>query len=156
MFKIIKEWIYNKRMIHPSPLLSGLAGAPYLLCPKFFVSKNQHGQEMVFFTEYKPTVDYSGDRTGIEALENHVHIFDCVKKRYRKDVKLISEAIAQNLFRALKLEFPEKKFVVFLELNYKDSVIVRFHQVWENEKLYFDPQSCKKEYDSGRLIMFID
>lgn len=153
----MREWLYRKRMIHPSPLLETLADAEYLICPKFYVSKDKNGHEMIYLFEHQKIFNHAiEDKTGDEALENHVHIFDNVKKRWRKDVKIISEAIARNLFHTLKLEFPNKKFVVYLDLNYMDSVIIRFHQIWENEDLYYDPKFCKQEYDTGKLIMLID
>jgi hypothetical protein len=93
------------------------------------------------------------DKTSTEALENHVHIFDRVKKKYRNDVTEISLAIAQNLHKCLKKDFPSKTFVVYVSLNFEDSIIIRFHQIWEKEVLYYDPEFWQSEYDSGRLIM---
>lgn len=91
-----------------------------------------------------------------EALENHVHLFDCdgINKRYHKDVKTISIAIAENLLKCLKYQFPNKKFVVLLELNFKDSVIVRFHQIRDNEDLYMDPKYYDEQYKNGKFMLF--
>ena len=57
----------------------------------------------------------------------------------------IGRAVANNLLHALGLEFPDKKFIVFLEVNVKDSTIVRFHQQWDDELPYFDLNQTYQE-----------
>ena len=94
------------------------------------------------------------EKIEIEALENHVHLFENVKKCLQEEVKLISISIAQNLLKWLKNQFPNKKFVVLLELNFKDSVIVRFHQIRDNEDLYMDPKYFSEQYANETFMMF--
>jgi len=155
VIKKFEEWIYRKRMITPSALLETLAYADYLIYPDFHIMKDSSGQEMVFLCEHKQIENWVVEnRTVVEALENHVHVFDNVKKRYRNDVKRISIAISRNLLRSLMQQFPDKSFVVYLDLNYKDSVIIRFHQIWADEEIYYEPKCFQSSYDNERLIMF--
>ena len=162
LFENFGEWLYRKRMIHPGPLLESLSYAGDVINPKFVVVGeyvfldseygNSRNNNLSVYRNYEKTYP---EKSTVEAVENHIHLFDGVKKCYREDVKKISIAIAENLLKCLKYEFPDRKFVVFLELNYKDSVIVRFHQIREEEGLYIDPQYYKEEYDSGLFMMFM-
>ncbi len=157
-FENIKEYIYRKRFIQPWPFLETLAEASYVINPKFIVV-----DDLIFLDcDNEDLCNINSDRMNesekiqTEALENHVHLFDGdgIKKQYQKDVKTISIAIAENLLKCLKFEFPNKKFVVLLELNFQDSVIVRFHQIRDNEDLYFDPKYCADEYENGKFMIF--
>ena len=61
----------------------------------------------------------------------------------KNSVIKIGVNIAKNLLKSLISIFPDKKFVVFLEVNVNDSTIIRFHQIWENEPLYIDIKGFK-------------
>lgn len=138
--------------------INSLAEQDFLLCPKFYTIKNGEDELIFLLTNQQKINQISSDifssNTQCEALENHFHLFDRVHLKYRKDIKRISIAIARNLFSTLQFEYPNKKFIVYLDLNYQDSIIVRFHQVWEDEALYYDPILFEKEYRSGKLIKF--
>jgi hypothetical protein len=142
-------------MTTSSSLLETLSESEYIIFPKFCICKTQKNEELVFY-DYKSNIKHIGShifntKTEYEALENHVHLFDNVKKKDQAAVERISMAIAKNLKRELNSQFPEKHFIVYLELNFKDSVIIRFHQQWENEELYYEPKYLQKEYDSGKI-----
>lgn len=155
-FETFKEWLYRKRNIQSLPLIATLAEATYVINPKFILVDDyvflDCGNENLH--SYASTEQTDSEKIEIEALENHVHLFEGVKKRFRKDVKKISVSIAKNLSEHLKAKFPNREFVVLLELNYKDSVIVRFHQIRKNEDLYMDPKYFKDEYESGFFMLF--
>ena len=153
----LSEWLYQKRMIHPAPLLETLADAEYVLCPKFvsvadYIFLDCKNENLELYASYKESDD---EKITTEAVENHVHLFDNVPKHLIQDVKKISIAIAQNLLSRLKSDFPDKRFVVLLELKYEDSITVRFHQIRENCSLYIDPEEFPKEYQEEQLMMFI-
>ena len=59
--------------------------------------------------------------------------------------------ITNNLVRVLGLKFPNKKFLVYLDCDFDDHIIIRFHQIWENEFPYYDANnfSTIKEYTVG-------
>lgn len=111
-----------------------------VIYPDFITGKDESGNELVFLKNgsnregiYKIT-----DRTACEAFENHVHIFGKIKETALEDSVAIGKAIAGNLLERLCEKFPEKKFIVTLAVNPKDSTVLRFHQVWEGEPPYLD------------------
>lgn len=154
--KSFKEWVWRKKMITPEPILETLADATDVINPKFiavgdYIFLNCGNENLYLYESYKNS---EVEKAKIEAMENHVHLCGGVKNRFRNNIKKISVSIAKNLLKCLKYEFPDKKFVVFLELNYKDSVIVRFHQIREKGELYIDPKYYKEKYDNGFFMMF--
>ncbi len=68
------------------------------------------------------------DRTAFEAVENHVHVLDNIKKRDMEHVDFIGEKLGRLLLDRLKLCFPQKKFYVFVTYELHESLTVRFHQ----------------------------
>ena len=143
----LKEFIYRKKYIKSWPLIETLAEAYYVINPQFICV-----DDYVFLD--CGNEQNESEKIEIEALENHVHLFENVKKCLQEEVKLISISIAQNLLKWLKNQFPNKKFVVLLELNFKDSVIVRFHQIRDNEDLYMDPKYFSEQYANETFMMF--
>lgn len=81
------------------------------------------------------------DKTAFEAVENHVHLIDHVKKEEFDELIPIAKALGQALANDLKGQYPEKSFVVFVSLCLNDSLIIRFHQKWDNEAPYYDPSA---------------
>lgn len=155
-FKNFKEYIFRKRFIQPWPFLETLAEATCVINPQFIIVDDLvfldcGNENLCYYDSYGLT---ESEKIEIEALENHIHLFDGVKKRFQKEVKIISISIAQNLFNCLKYQFPNKKFAVLLELNFQDSVIVRFHQIRDKEDLYMDPKYYKEQYDTSAFMLF--
>lgn len=114
-----------------------------VLYPKFYTITDDLNNELVFLDIGASKISKKEnicikDRTQCEAVENHFHLFD---KLSVQDISLIKEVgtiIAQNMLNSLKQSFPDKSFIVYLEINIKDSTIIRFHQIWKDEALYFD------------------
>lgn len=113
-----------------------------VIYPSFYTQQNYDGATLVFlkFHNAKPNTEalHVEDKTQCEAVSNHFHIFDRVNKKYVPSITSICIKIAENMLSALKNTFPDKKFVVLLSINPGDSTIIRFHQIWENEPLYYD------------------
>ena len=77
------------------------------------------------------------DRTGYEAVLNHVHLFSGpLPPEELAKVRTLALAAAQDLRHALEQTFPGKRFAVFLTLN-PEGGILRFHQLWPGEALYY-------------------
>ena len=77
------------------------------------------------------------DRTGYEAVLNHVHLFSGpLPPEELAKVRTRALAAAQDLRHALEQTFPGKRFAVFLTLN-PEGGILRFHQLWPGEALYY-------------------
>jgi len=120
--------------------------------PQFRSAITKNGKELILLIENTQSIkDLSNvevdDCSEFEALENHVHLFDKVGKKNKDNVTIVGTAIAKNMLESLKTAFPDKKFVVYLEVNIKDSVIIRFHQIREKEPLYFEMVQSYKEIE---------
>lgn len=77
------------------------------------------------------------DRTGYEAVLNHVHLFSGpLPPEELAEVRPRALAAAQDLRHALAQTFPGKRFAVFLTLNPEDGIL-RFHQLWPGEVPYY-------------------
>ena len=87
----------------------------------------------------KTNVNLVKDKTQLEGYENHFHLFGKIRKRYQKKVEVVTNLILQNLIKELRQNFPNKKFRVYLDCDFSDHVIIRFHQYWEDEHPYYNP-----------------
>ncbi len=111
-----------------------------IIYPEFVVRYDENDNELVFLDNgsIESGVYKISDKTQCEAFVNHFHLFDKFPESEFEKVFAIGDKIAKNLIRRLDECYPDKKFVVYLEINRKDSTIIRFHQLWENEPPYFD------------------
>lgn len=78
------------------------------------------------------------DKTAFEALENHVHIMDHIRKSEMTELVNASKILGMSILSHLKTNYPEKDFYVFVSIKQGDSLIIRFHQKWVHEKPYYD------------------
>ena len=77
------------------------------------------------------------DRTGYEAVLNHVHRFSGpLPPEELAKVRTLALTAARNLRDTLGQTFPGKRFAVFLTLNSEDGIL-RFHQLWPGEVPYY-------------------
>ena len=106
---------------------------------EFKTIKDIHNNEYVLF-EDNPlnNIDFIEDKTLFEASENHIHICDKVNKKQYNQLITLGKSLGKILLNALKTTYPEKEFVVYVTLALNDSMIIRFHQIWENELLYYE------------------
>ena len=89
------------------------------------------------------------DKTEFEAVENHVHLLDNIKKHEISSLIEIGKSLGEALLASLVMVYPEKHFFVFASITLGDSFIIRFHQKWESEAPYFDIENLQcndKEY----------
>ena len=122
--------MFTKTLFHLMPIVY----------PKFYTLHTEKGEELVLLCEGEKLHEVSiiEDKTQFEAVNNHVHLFEKVgeaDKIYAKDIGI---QIANNLIKELTTCFPDKCFIVFLDLNIHDSVIIRFHQHWPDEPVYYN------------------
>lgn len=123
----------------------------YMIDPVFYEA-NIDGRKVVLLEQGEGVLPDSEtsifeDAEQLELAVNHVHIFYRVRKRERKRIREISIAIMQNLGRALMESFPEKDFWLLLELNYKDSIILRFCQIYDDKINPFDEEPAKFPFE---------
>ena len=83
------------------------------------------------------------DRTAFEANENHVHIIEKIRKREIPELASVSKTLSMSILRNLKSIYPDRDFLVFVTMKPGDSLIIRFHQKWNEEEPYYDPQVFK-------------
>lgn len=126
----------------------------FIIFPVFYTAKDSDNNEFVFLKTEEEEISFLNsvtDKTQLEAYENHVHIFGKVKKKYQHDFFEISKLITDNLIKQLELNFPNKKFHVYLDCDFTDHIIIRFHQHWCDEHPYYNVKefSTIKEYLVG-------
>ena len=94
-----------------------------ILFPQFYTVKDSKNNEYIFLKTGDSVINSLHkvtDKTQLEAYENHFHICDKVKK-----------SVQQTAFACAK-----KKFYVYFDCNFKEHIIIRFHQIWKNEEPY--------------------
>ena len=105
---------------------------------KFKVITDEHDVEYVVFAN--STLDSAtkiSDKTEFEALENHLHILDNISLKEFQKLLPVAESLGNLLLCCLKQKFPYKHCFVWVALRVRDSLIIRFHQKWENEPTYY-------------------
>ncbi len=115
---------------------------------------DKNGNEYVIYANSKITeTDFDiEDKTQFEALENHVHLIDSVKKNDFNDLIETGRILGETQLNALKAKYPDKEFCVFVTVDVGESMIIRFHQVWENEPVYYNPDDFNS--DKTKVLMF--
>lgn len=110
--------------------------------PAFYIRTDPSGAEFVLLDtgdgpDTSPLPLAVEDRTGYEAVWNHVHLFSGpLPPEELAKVRTLALAAAQDLRHALEQTFPDKRFAVFLTLNLEDGIL-RFHQLWPGEVPYY-------------------
>lgn len=92
------------------------------------------------------------DKTQFEAVENHTHLIDNVKKSDFDELVEIGRVLGETQLNALKAKYTDKEFCVFVSVDIGESMIIRFHQVWQNEPLYYNPDDLNS--DKTKVLMF--
>ena len=107
---------------------------------------DKKGNEFILFADSTiNSIDSIEDRTDFESSENHIHILRNIKKFEMEDLILIGKVLGETLLGTLRLKFPDREFIVYVTLRLNDSMIIRFHQKWENELPYCNPSEFKSE-----------
>lgn len=92
------------------------------------------------------------DKTAFEAVENHVHFLENLSKEEFQSVDETAKDLAAILHTALKAKYPERKFAAYATARLQGDLILRFHQVWEGEPLYYIPEEFQ---DSGEKVFLV-
>ncbi len=106
------------------------------------------GNEYVLFDDSvitKSDLINISDRTEFEALENHVHLLEKITKKEFEDSEEVLNFLGKSLLNCLRQTYPDKHFFVYVSIDLKDSMIVRFHQKWENEMPYYSDNGFGKD-----------
>lgn len=92
------------------------------------------------------------DKTQFEAVENHIHLINSIKKSDFEELVEIGRVLGETQLNVLKAKYPDKNFCVFVTVDVGDSMIIRFHQVWEDEFAYYNPDDFNSE--KTKVLMF--
>ena len=101
-----------------------------ILFPQFYTVKDSKNNEYIFLKTGDSVINSLHkvtDKTQLEAYENHFHICDKVKKSVQQTAFACAKLITSNLIEQLKIKFPNKKFYVYFDCNFKEHIIIRFH-----------------------------
>ena len=119
------------------------------ILPMTFKTVRDACHEFVLFgsSQIEDGISYAvEDKTLFEAVENHVHFLQKIKKDEMPYLQKIAECICELLLCRLEASFPEKRFVVCAAIERGQSVTFRFHQQWQNEAEYYDDALETEEY----------
>ncbi len=106
---------------------------------EYKVVADNRGNEFVFFADTACTsVEEVHDKTELEALETHIHLLDNITKEEFVKLVPVAHNIGSAVLHSLQTQFPQKHFIVYVTIKMHDSMILRFHQIWENEEPYYD------------------
>ncbi len=94
-----------------------------------------------------------GDKTQFEAVENHVHLFDKISRRERKKLIPSAKKLGSLLMFCLKKNYPQKQFYVYVSICVNESMIIRFHQKWDNQAPYLSPEL---DLNENSTILFFE
>ena len=102
------------------------------------ISDEVNNTYVVFANSSLSNIDRVNDRTQFEAVENHVHIIENVKKDNYQTCIECAPLLGTALLNSLCASYPSRHFVVFVTIRINDSMIIRFHQKWKDEAPYYD------------------
>ncbi|MBQ2841432.1 MAG: hypothetical protein IJE72_00185 [Clostridia bacterium] len=120
---------------------------------EFKTVSDKNGNEYVIYahsgiTEITSEIE---DKTQFEAVENHIHLINNVKKSDFEELVEIGRVLGETQLNVLKAKYPNKEFCVFVTVDIGESMIIRFHQCWENESVYYNPDDFNSE--KTRVLM---
>jgi len=93
-------------------------------------------------------------KTEYEGYENHFHVFDNVADNEMNAAAKITELISENLLNKLHKNYPSRRFVLYIDINFENSIIIRFHQLWPNEERFYDVEAMREEGFNIREIVW--
>lgn len=107
----------------------------------FKTAVDEQGNEYVLFADNNlDLIENIQDKTAFEAFENHIHLIDNIKNNEFGKLVAIAQNFGMALLNCLQIRYPQKRFIVYVSLRLKDSMIIRFHQRWENEEPFCNPR----------------
>ena len=61
-------------------------------------------------------------------------------------LKELALAVGKNLYEKLSMTYPDGNFRLYVEINVKEGITLRFHQVWAGEKpIYSDEMIAESQ-----------
>lgn len=99
----------------------------------------------------EPDFDRNGiDKTGLEALENHLHLEDHIKGLSPDQIREIASLIAEMWSAKLHQQFPGRGFRIYLIMDDHDTIL-RFHQNHAGEPPWLDEDDWEEAIREGAV-----
>ncbi len=94
------------------------------------------------------------DKTAYEAVNNHEHLLDDLSDDEFAVLAADAPVLCRLVYSNIKMQYPQRKLAVYVTVSRHDSIAVRFHQVWEQEPIYYQSE----DFSSGdeRVFSLID
>ena len=112
-----------------------------IIFPQFYSLKDIEENELILLDTGNKEASLGKekiDKTQMESYLNHFHIWDNFRACDEIQIKEFCECVARNLLEKLAQKYDNRKFSVFLEINSRGSIVIRFHQLWDKEPKYYD------------------
>jgi hypothetical protein len=112
-----------------------------IIFPQFYSLKDIEGNELILLDTGNREASLGKekiDKTQMKSYLNHFHIWDNFRAYDEIQIKEFCECVARNLLEKLAQKYDNRKFSVFLEINSRGSIVIRFHQLWDKEPKYYD------------------
>ena len=103
------------------------------------ISDEDNNSYVIFSNSSLQHVNKVKDRTQFEAIENHIHLIEKVRKYDYQSCIECGTLLGFALLNSLQAAYPFRHFIVYVAIRINDSMIIRFHQKWPNEEPYYDP-----------------
>lgn len=130
---------------HPRQEVSLLLRLTQLL--QYGIIQDTVGNELVCIADVATgeRIDYMIlDKTAYEAVNNHVHLVDDITDYEHLVLAADAEIMCLLIYANLKFEYPKKRFAVFATVQRHDSFVLRFHQIWKDEQMYYMPSNISE------------
>ena len=98
----------------------------------------------------KENLDNIKDKTAFEATNNHFHLLDKLSQDELSQLLQPCEKLCEIVLDYLCGLFTNKHFYVFMTASHNDSLILRFHQCWEDELPYYSERQTTNEWIISR------
>lgn len=94
--------------------------------------------------------------TAYESFCNHFHLYTGKIKRSEFDMlKELALAVGQNLYEKLRMTYPDGNFRLYVEINVKEGITLRFHQVWAGEKPVYSAEMIAESQSNRKFQVLL-
>lgn len=107
------------------------------------IADENSNEYVVFNNSQFNSIQNIKDKTEFESSENHIHLLSNIKNDEFDMLIPIAQNLGKALLNNLKIQYPQKRFIVYVSIHLHDSMVIRFHQKWENEEPYCYPSEFK-------------
>ena len=94
--------------------------------------------------------------TAYESFCNHFHLYTGkIKHSELAMLKELALAVGKNLYEKLSMTYPDGNFRLYVEINVKEGITLRFHQVWVGEKPVYSDEMIAESQSGKDFQVFL-